>query len=66
MREFLKTPPADLSDAQWTYGNDDAAVFDVIKQGRTARDMPAFNEQLDDERIWQVTDYIKYLGGKRP
>ena len=66
MREFLKTPPADLTDDQWTYTGADDAVFDVVKQGRTARDMPAFAGQLSDERIWQVVGYVNYLGGRRP
>ncbi len=66
MREFLKTPPADLSDDQWTYGDSEDAIFDVIKVGRTARDMPAFSEKLSDERTWQVVSYVRYLGGRRP
>ncbi len=66
MREFLKTPPSDLSDDQWTYGDSEDAIFDVIKVGRTARDMPAFSEKLSDERTWQIVGYIKYLGGARP
>ena len=66
MREFLKTPPSDLSDDQWAYGDSEHAIFDVIKVGRTARDMPAFSEKLSDERTWQIVGYIKYLGGARP
>ena len=66
MREFLKTPPSDLSDDQWTHGDSEDAIFDVIKVGRTARDMPAFSEKLSDERTWQIVGYIKYLGGARP
>jgi cbb3-type cytochrome c oxidase subunit III len=66
MREFLKTPPADLSDDQWTYSGSDAVLFDVVKEGRLARDMPAFKETLSDQRIWQVVIYMRYLGGERP
>ena len=66
MREFLKTPPADLSDDQWVYGGSSEAIFSVIKAGRTARDMPAFEEKLNDERIWQIMNYMEYLGGRRP
>ena len=66
MREFLKTPPSDLSDGQWLYGNSGEAIFDVIRQGRAARDMPAFSSELSEERIWQVIHYIDYLGGRRP
>ena len=66
MREFLKTAPADLSDNQWVYGGTNSIIFDVIKQGRLERDMPAFDAELNDERIWQVLRYMEYLGGKRP
>ena len=66
MREFLKTPPADLSDDQWLYGGSEAVLFNVVKEGRTARDMPAFNATLSDQRIWQLVTYMRYLGGERP
>jgi cbb3-type cytochrome c oxidase subunit III len=66
MREFLKTEPADLTDDQWLYGAGDAAVFDVVARGRTERDMPAFTGELDEESIWQVVHYLRYLGGRRP
>jgi len=66
MREFLKTAPADLTDDAWIYGNADVVIFSVIRDGRTARDMPAFRTELTDERIWQVVSYMEYLGGRRP
>ena len=70
MREFLKTAPSDLSDGQWLYpgqdGGEDAAIFDVIKRGRSLRDMPAFSAEMSDEAIWQVVSYLRYLGGRRP
>ena len=64
MREFLKTYPANLVDGQWRYGAKDSDIVDVIKNGRPAQDMPAFGQQLSDERVWQVVHYIRYLGGK--
>jgi mono/diheme cytochrome c family protein len=66
MREFLKTAPADLTDEPWLYGAGDGAMFDVISAGRTERDMPAYDELLDEASIWQVIHYVRYLGGKRP
>ena len=65
-REFLKTPPADLTDKQWIYGGRDSDIFDVTKNGRAERDMPAFGKIMNDERIWHVVNYVKYLGGKKP
>ncbi len=66
MREFLKTPPADLTDDQWVYGGHDAAVYDAIYTGREERDMPGFRDKLTEERTWSVVSYIRYLGGERP
>ena len=66
MREFLKTPPADLSDGVQIYGANDTAIFSVVKEGLTERDMPAFADKLTDEKIWQVMSYMEYLGGRRP
>ena len=66
MREFLKTPPADLTDDEWIYGGHDAAVFDAIRSGREERDMPGFKNKLTDQRAWSVVSYIRYLGGDRP
>ena len=66
MREFLQTQPADLSDATWIYSDRGEVVFDVIYQGRTERDMPAFEDKLNEQRIWQTINYLRYLGGERP
>ena len=66
MREFLKTPPADLSDDQWIYGSADDAIFHIVKEGNPERDMPAFSDELTDERIWQIVSFLRYLEGKRP
>ena len=66
MREFLKTPPADLTDEKWVYGGHDAAVYDAIHTGREERDMPSLRDKLTDERTWSVVSYIRYVGGERP
>ena len=66
MREFLKTPPSDLTDGQWIYGGHDSMIFNVISSGREERDMPAFQEKLSAESIWYVVSYLRYLGGDRP
>ena len=66
MREFLKTSPSDLTDGQWIYGERSDQIFDVITEGRIPRDMPAFGGKLSDERIWQIINYLEFLGGRRP
>jgi len=66
MREFLKTPPANFTDSQWIYGDSDAQLFDVIRNGRVERDMEAFSTKLSDERIWHVINYLRFLNGQTP
>ena len=66
MREFLKTHPANFTDEHWVYGDSDAQLFDVIKNGRVERDMEAFSKKLSDERIWHVINYLRLLNGQKP
>lgn len=66
MREFLKTPPADLTDEVWFYGGAPETIFAVIKDGRLERDMPGFADKLSDERIAQIMAYMQYMAGARP
>jgi cbb3-type cytochrome c oxidase subunit III len=66
MREFLKTSPSDLTDGQWIYGQRPDQIFDVIAEGRIPRDMPAFRDKLSEERIWQIINYLEFLGGRKP
>ena len=65
MREFLPTHPSDLTNEQWTYGDKDGEIFLVIKNG-TEYDMPAFAEELSDERIWHIVNYLRTLGPNPP
>lgn len=63
MREFLSTPPSDITDGVWNYGGRDGDIFSVIKNG-TQYDMTAFANQLSDERIWHVVNYLRSMGSK--
>jgi mono/diheme cytochrome c family protein len=65
MREFLPTHPSDLSNEQWTYGDEDGHIFLIIKNG-TEYDMPGFEEELSDERIWHIVNYLRMLGPNPP
>jgi mono/diheme cytochrome c family protein len=65
MREFLPTHPSDLTNDQWTYGGRDGDIFLVIKNG-TEYDMPGFAEELSDERIWHIVNYLRSLGPEKP
>ena len=53
--------PSDFTDAVWQHGGSDGEAFLVIKNGVTA-DMQPYREQLGDEDIWHLVNYLKSLG----
>jgi cbb3-type cytochrome c oxidase subunit III len=60
------TPPApDLTGKNWKHGSTDGEIFNTIKNG-VAPDfnMGAFGEQLKDEDIWNVVNYVRSLAKK--
>lgn len=60
------TPEApDLTDKTWKHGSTDGEIFNSIKNG-VAPDfnMGAFKDQLKDEDIWNVVNYIRSLAKK--
>jgi mono/diheme cytochrome c family protein len=52
--------PADLTDQQWDYGASDGEIFTVVRDG-TSADMEGYGEQIGDEDIWQLVNYIRSL-----
>jgi copper transport protein len=60
------TPPApDLTDKEWKHGSSDGEIFDSIKNGIPPDlNMGAFGDQLKDENIWQVVNYLRSLAKK--
>jgi len=54
-----------LIDAEWKHGSTDGEIFNSIKNG-VAPDfnMGAFGDQLKDEDIWKVVNYIRSLAKK--
>jgi cbb3-type cytochrome c oxidase subunit III len=60
------TPEApDLTDKNWKHGSTDGEIFNSIKNG-IAPDfsMGAFGDQLKDEDVWKVVNYIRSLAKK--
>lgn len=53
-------PP--LSDRDWIYGGEPAAIYLSIAQGRP-NGMPAWSRALPPQSIWQLVTYIRTLGG---
>ena len=60
------TPPApDLTDKEWKRGSTDGEIFTSIKNGVPPDfNMGAFGDQLKDEEIWTVVNYVRSLAKK--
>lgn len=61
MAETLKEPPSDLTNGEWKYGGTDGELLTLIQSG-TETGMPAFFEQLNEQRLWQVVHYLRTIG----
>jgi len=57
-------PALDTQEFQEAY--DDQALFDTVSEGHTATPMVAWGENLSDEQIQLLVDYIRVLGGATP
>ena len=49
-----------LVDPYWKYGDDDAALYETVSEGRP-EGMPPWAAQLGSEKIWQVLAYMETL-----
>ena len=55
-------PAADLTDpSRWKFGTGDPYVFRSIRDGAGAA-MPVFGNQLKDDDIWHVVNFIRSIG----
>lgn len=55
-------PAADLTDpSRWKFGTGDPYVFRSIRDGAGAA-MPVFGNQIKDEDIWHVVNFIRSIG----
>ena len=59
-------PPApDLTGKEWRHGSTDGEIFDTIKNGVPPElNMGAWGDQLKDQDIWAVVNYIRSLAKK--
>ncbi len=55
----LQPPPADLVYHVPLHG--DADLFTTITEGKEGTAMPAFGDQLSEEEIWHLTNYLRTL-----
>lgn len=54
-----------LMDAEWRYGGDIEHIYDSIAHGRP-NGMPAFGDKIPSQQIWQLSAYVRSLGGNVP
>lgn len=54
-----------LMDDEWIYGYQPEQVFRTILEGRP-NGMPAFREKIPDYQIWQITAFVRAMGGLVP
>ena len=59
-------PPApDLTGKEWRHGSSDGEIFNTIKVGVPPEmNMAAWGEQLKDQDIWNVVNYVRSLAKK--
>ena len=56
--------PSDFTDAVWQHGETDGEIFPVIRDGVSA-DMQGYDDQIPEEDIWHLVNYIKSLAPPR-
>ena len=55
-----------LVDEQWDHGSTDGEIFDNIKNGVPPDfNMVPFKDQLKDEEIWNLVNYIRSIAKKK-
>ena len=52
--------PSDFTDDVWQHGESDGEIFLAIKEGVSA-DMQPYADQISDEDIWHLVNYLKSL-----
>jgi mono/diheme cytochrome c family protein len=55
-----------LNTPEFQDSYDDQTLFDTISEGHTATPMVAWGENLSDEKIQLLVDYVRVLGGVTP
>jgi cytochrome c oxidase cbb3-type subunit III len=54
-----------LRDDQWIYGHEADQIYHSILEGRP-NGMPSFRGKIPDYQIWELTAYVRSLGGLLP
>lgn len=51
-----------LMDEKWLYGGKPEEIFSTIVSGRP-NGMPSFRDRIPEAQIWQLTAYVRSMGG---
>jgi len=51
-----------LMDDEWIYGSSPANIYTSIAEGRP-NGMPSYGGHIPDYQIWELTTYVRALGG---
>jgi cytochrome c oxidase cbb3-type subunit 3 len=54
-----------LMDDEWIYGHSPTNIFMSISEGRP-NGMPSYGGHIPDAQIWQLTTYVRSVGGFEP
>ena len=54
-----------LMDSEWIYGSSPANIHQSIAEGRP-NGMPSYGGHIPDAQVWQLTAYVRSLGGLEP
>ena len=54
-----------LMDSEWIYGSSPANIFTTISEGRP-NGMPSYGGHIPVYQIWQLTTYVRAVGGFEP
>lgn len=52
-----------LRDSEWLYGSSPEKIHETIAQGRQGM-MPAWQQQLSEQQIFDVAEYVRQLSGR--
>jgi mono/diheme cytochrome c family protein len=57
--------PADLTDAEWTYGSSDGEIFAIIANGVGGdSEMKGHRSEMTTTDIWNIVNYLRSIGPK--
>ena len=66
MGEDLTPKPSNLADADWKHGATDGEIFTVVRDGVKGTGMKAFRSKLTTHQLWDIVNYVRRIGPKRP